>query len=108
MKTKIKMITAVMVAMAIANMATANADTQASGTLIYDNSAAIYTIHNAPNPIAARTIANAEIIYVNTGYGPAIYSYPGNVPHQSHDVVIEYVDQAYGPAIYSYPSYRVK
>lgn len=74
------------------------------GSLIYDNSAYIYPIHGSPNPAADRKVQDAEIVYVNMAYGPAIYSYSSNVAFQSTDFNVHYIDTAHGPAIYSYPS----
>ncbi len=101
MKTHTKTIIAVIAAMAITSIA--NADTATSGTVVYDSTAAIYTIHNAPNPIPARVVENAEMVYVSQANGPAIYSYPSNVEQKPVKLQMIYVDQAYGPAIYSYP-----
>ncbi|WP_239650080.1 hypothetical protein [Methylocucumis oryzae] len=74
--------------------------------LIYSNPAAIHAIPFAPNPIADTISKYAQIIYVNTGYGPAIYSYAHNKPHQVEALTIEYTNQANGHAIYSYPTWH--
>lgn len=101
MKTHTKTIIAMIAAMAIISIA--NADTATSGTVVYDSQAAIYTIHNAPNPIPARVVENAGMVYVSQANGPAIYSYPSTVEQKAVKLQMMYVDQAYGPAIYSYP-----
>jgi hypothetical protein len=101
MKTTIRTIVAAIAAMTITSIA--NADTATSGTVVYDSNAAIYSIHNAPNPIPARVVENAGMIYVSQANGPAIYSYPSTVGQQAVKLEMIYVDQAYGPAIYSYP-----
>lgn len=77
--------------------------TEGTNALIYNNRAYVQSIGDSPNPVADRKVPNAKIIFVNTGYGPAIYSYPSNVAFQHTDFNVEYVDTAYGPAIYSYP-----
>jgi len=89
--------------------ASAMADTvKSANALIYNSHAAIYAINDAPNPVADQTIPNAEIVYVDTAYGPAIYSYPSNRSFQHTAFNVEYVDTAYGPALYSYPTHQVK
>jgi hypothetical protein len=82
----------------------------ADGTnaLIYHNRAYVQDIGYAPNPVAARKVENAETIYVNNAYGPAIYSYPSNASHQVTAFNVEYTDTAYGSAIYSYPNNNPK
>jgi hypothetical protein len=84
------------------NFAAVKADTR-TGELIYNNHAYIYAIPGAPNPAADRTVQDAEIMYADKAYGPAIYSYPTNAAYQQIAFNIEYVNLAYGPAIYSYP-----
>jgi hypothetical protein len=71
--------------------------------LYYHNHAYIYAIPEAPNPVSDTESIDPKIIYVNTGYGQAIYSYPVNVALQQTEFNVEYVDTAYGHAIYSYP-----
>lgn len=83
----------------------ANAETNA---LIYNNRAYVQDIGYAPNPAPAQKVEDAKIVFVNTAYGPAIYSYPHNVNHQVTAFNVEYVDMAYGPAIYSYPNNNPK
>ncbi len=82
--------------------------TDGGGALIYNNRAYAQDIGYAPNPAPATKVQNAEIIYVNTAYGPAIYSYPSNISFHHTAFNVEYVDTAYGPAIYSYPRNIVK
>jgi hypothetical protein len=74
------------------------------GALIYNNRAYVQDIGYAPNPVAAKKVENAETVYVDTAYGPAIYSYPSNTNNQVTAFNVEYVDTAYSPAIYSYPN----
>lgn len=81
---------------------------EGTSALIYTNRAYVHSIHNAPNPVADKTVPDAEIIYVNKGYGQAINSYPGYVPFQHTDFNVEYVDTANGRAIYSYPNNNPK
>jgi hypothetical protein len=101
MKTHTKTIIAMIAAMSITSIA--NADTSTSGTVVYNSKAAVYSIHSAPNPIPARVVENAEMVYVSQANGPAIYSYPSSVEQKPVKLQMIYVDQAYGPAIYSYP-----
>lgn len=101
MKTHTKTIIAMIAAMTITSIA--NADTTASGTIVYDSNAAIYSIHNSPNPVQAQVVEDAEMVYVSQAKGPAIYSYPSQVEQTPVKLQMIYVDQAYGPAIYSYP-----
>jgi hypothetical protein len=79
-----------------------------TNALIYNNRAYVQDIGYAPNPVPARKVEDAEIIFVSTAYGPAIYSYPSSVSHQVTAFNVEYVDTAYGPAIYSYPNNNPK
>lgn len=81
---------------------------EGANTLIYNDRAYIHAIQDAPNPAVDRKAQNAEIVYVNRGYGPAIYSYPSNVAYQHTAFNVEYVDTAHGPAIYSYPNNNIK
>ncbi|GAB6140890.1 hypothetical protein JCM14076_16190 [Methylosoma difficile] len=101
MKSHTKTIIAMIAAMTITSIA--NADTTASGTIVYDSNAAIYSIHNSPNPVQAQVVEHAEMVYVNQANGPAIYSYPSRVEPKAVKLEMIYVDQAYGQAIYSYP-----
>lgn len=82
--------------------------TNNTGSLIYNNRAFVQDIGYAPNPAPATKVQDAEIIYVNTAYGPAIYSYPSNANFHHTAFNVEYVDTAYGPAIYSYPRNNMK
>jgi hypothetical protein len=82
--------------------------TDGAGVLIYNNRAYVQDIGYAPNPAPAKKVQDAEIIYVNTAYGPAIYSYPANISFHQTAFNVEYVDTAYGPAIYSYPRNNMK
>ena len=82
--------------------------TNATNAMIYNNRAYVQDIGYAPNPVAAWKVEDAKIIYVNNAYGPAIYSYLGNVSNQVTPFNVEYVDTAYGPAIYSYPNNNPK
>ncbi len=105
MKTSYKIIINIIVAWALSTHAVISAAEQAPvNAIIYNNPAATHVIPFAPNPIADTVSKYAQIIYVNTGYGPAIYSYAHNKPHQVRALTIEYTDQANGPAIYSYPT----
>lgn len=101
MKTHTKTIVAMMAAMTISNIA--NADTVTSGTMVYNSNAAVYSIHNAPNPVQAQVVEQAEMVYVSPANGPAIYGYPSRVEPKTVKLEMIYVDQAYGQAIYSYP-----
>jgi len=102
MKTHTKTIIAMIAAMTIVT-SIANADTAASGTIIYDSNAAIYSIHNSPNPVQPQRLENAEMVYVSQAKGPAIYSYHSRVEQTPVKLQMIYVDQAYGPAIFSFP-----
>jgi hypothetical protein len=82
--------------------------TDGANALIYNNRAYVQDTAYAPNPAPAWKVQDAEIIYVDKAYGPAIYSYPSNVSNQHTAFNIEYIDTAYGPAIYSYPNNNVK
>lgn len=81
--------------------------TDGANALIYNNRAYIHAIQDYPNPVADSKVQKAEIVYVDTAYGPAIYSYPSSVSNQVTAFNVEYVDTAYGPAIYSYPNNNV-
>lgn len=72
--------------------------------LIYNNRAHVQETGFTLDSDSARTIENAEIVYVNNAYGPAIYSYAGQVNPVSTMFNVEYVDTAHGQAIYSYPN----
>lgn len=107
MKTSYKNIINIVVAWILSTIAVISAaDDTPANTLIYSNLAAIHVIPFAPNPIAETISKYAQIIYVNAGYGPAIYSYAHNKPHQIETLDIEYTSQANGPAIYSYPTHH--
>ena len=104
-------IIAVASALTIGALNTANLKAETAdvtSALIYNNRAYVQDIGYGSNPVAARKVQDAEIIFVNTAYGPAIYSYPSNVRHQVTAFNVEYVDTAYGPAIYSYPNNNPK
>ncbi|MDD5321480.1 MAG: hypothetical protein PHD43_12860 [Methylococcales bacterium] len=95
--------------MGVLNATGIKAETAAgTSALIYNNRAYVQDIGYAPNPAPAWKVQDAEIIYVDTAYGPAIYSYPTNVSHHHTAFNVEYVDTAYGPAIYSYPRNKGK
>jgi len=86
-----------------------NADAaDSTGSLIYNSRAYAQVIGYGPNPIPPQKVENAQIIYVNNAYGPAIYSYPSKVNHQVTAFNVEYVDTANGPALYSYPNNKPK
>lgn len=105
MKTSYKNIINIIVAWALSTHTVISAAEQTPvNSLIYNNPAAAPVIPFAPNPIAGTISQKAQIICVNAGYGPAIYSYAHNKPHQVEALNIEYTDQANGPAIYSYPT----
>jgi hypothetical protein len=80
----------------------------ATNTLIYNNRAYVHAIQSAPNPVADKTVQDAEIVYVDKANGQAIYGYPGNVAEQHTAFNVEYVDTAYGQATYSYPNNNPK
>jgi len=104
-------IIAVASALTIGALNTANLKAETAdvtSALIYNNRAYVQDIGYGPNPVAPRKVQDAELIFVNTAYGPAIYSYPSNVRHQVTAFNVEYVDTANGPAIYSYPSNNPK
>jgi hypothetical protein len=87
----------------------AHADTTSgTGSLIYNSRAYAQVTGYGPNPMPAQKVENAQIIYVNNAYGPAIYSYPSPVSHQATAFNVEYVDSANGQAIYSYPNTNPK
>ncbi|MDD5267864.1 MAG: hypothetical protein PHO08_12170 [Methylococcales bacterium] len=95
--------------MGVLNAAAVKAETtESNNALIYNNRAYVQDIGYAPNPVPAWKVQDAEIIYVNTAYGPATYSYPSNVSYQHTAFNVEYIDTAYGPAIYSYPRNNMK
>ena len=79
-----------------------------TNALIYNNRAYAQDIGYGDNTAPARKVENAEIIYVNNAYGPAIYSYPSSLSHQITAYNVEYIDMAYGSAIYSYSSNNPK
>lgn len=93
---------------AVGHIGTAVAGEEQNGALVEHNRAYIYPIPGAPNPAPDRAVQNAQIVYVNMAYGPAIYSYPANTTPTSVPFNVEYVDTAYGPAIYSYPRHALK
>lgn len=98
---------AVISALALATLSVANIKAETTGDtngLFYSNRAYVHAISDAPNPVADRLIENAEIVYVDKGYGQAIYSYPSTVKNTATAFNVEYVDTAYGQAIYSYPN----
>ena len=100
--------TQVLVSIAAILTATASfaqpSQTESDGSaLVYNNPGAVHAIPDAPNPIPARVSTNAEVIYVNPAFGPAIYSYPGNAPEVKAEFDPRYVDAAHGQAIASYP-----
>lgn len=88
------------------NAGIAKADAKKGGNgLIYTNRSIIHAIHGSPNPVVDRMVKGARIVYVDKANGPAIYSYPSQVAHQSVEFNVQYIDTAHGPAIYSYPGH---
>ena len=91
------------------NIANSNADAMGdTSSLIYNSRAYVQDIGYGPNPVTAKRVESAEIVFVDTAYGQAIYSYPSNTNNQVTAFNVEYVDTAYGPAIYSYPNHNPK
>ena len=81
----------------------AHAEAETHGALIYSDRAYVHAIHGAPNPAAERASVFPSIVYVNPGYGQAIYSYASTVVDQPVRFDVTYTDTAHGPAIHSYP-----
>ncbi|XSG86571.1 MAG: hypothetical protein ACPW60_07580 [Methylohalobius sp. ZOD2] len=72
--------------------------------MIYVNQASNHAIHSYSNPENMEMPAvSPKIVYVNQGYGQAIFSYPRQGPDATVAFNVEYVSPAYGQAIYSYP-----
>lgn len=103
MKTQILKAIIVIAALAITVANAADVRAESRSGLIFNSRAYTHGTQTYPNPEADRFFKNAEIIYVNAGYGPAVYSYPRSVPDQQIAMNVEFISQAYGPAIYSYP-----
>lgn len=103
--TTYKVIPTILVAAGLLSASFAKAETpDQTESLIYNNRAFVHAIQDSPNPVADSTALNAKIVYVNKGYGQAIYSYPSNVAYQQTDFNVEYTDTAHGQAIHSYPN----
>ena len=70
--------------------------------LIYQNQSINHSIFSYLSRLAGETVPAPEIVYVNRGYGQAIYGYDHVGQDKIAPLIIGYVNKAFNPAINSY------